>query len=172
MEKTFKYLSPKLKMCASYNGIEHQAYIYKHINGKPYCKYCAMVLQPPKSIKRVSTKMKFKIILKKDLLKEDHEFYKKVWFKRFFDGIPKPKCEVCDKPLGWEPLTTFFHHILEKRNFPQLRHHEKNIAILCPDCHSQYETFPDKVPYLVNLRKQLLEFFNLEDKKYYLPTKP
>lgn len=163
--KSRKPLSPKLKMCRGYGIPAHEAYIYKNIDGYPYCKSCALRKQPPKPINKVSTKMKFKMVLKKNLIRDDHQFYLSVWKKRFYDLsgtllIRTPKCECCQKKLGFEPLTTYFHHILEKRNYPELRHEKENIAILCPECHSRYETFPDNVPYLVNLRKTMLDLFN------------
>jgi len=68
----------------------------------------------------------------------------------------QPKCECCGKELPLEPNLMFFHHILEKRNFPELRHHKENIAIVCAQCHSTYETMPDKVPYLKIKRDELL----------------
>lgn len=52
-----------------------------------------------------------------------------------------------------------FHHILEKRNFPEFRHLQQNIAVLCADCHNLYESYPDKVPYLVKLRRYLIALF-------------
>ncbi len=156
----------KKKICAGYNGVEHEDYIYKNINGRKYCKSCAFRLQPPKAIPKRTEKQKIKMSLKKDLLVEDQKFYTDIWTKRFFEHVPhryfykkvsQPICEVCGDPLPDEPNLMNFHHILEKRNYPHLRHDERNIAILCPECHNLYETFPDKVPYLVDKRAMLLE---------------
>lgn len=152
-------MQTKKKECA---GCGKETYIYKNIEGKKYCKSCTFKLQPPKRIKPVSEKQKFKIILKKELLEEDKKFYLDIWEKRI-QGDPGmdiilhyPKCECCDKSLGSEPNMMYFHHILEKRNYPEFRHSEWNIAIVCPDCHNKYETNPDSVPYLKVKRANLI----------------
>jgi 5-methylcytosine-specific restriction endonuclease McrA len=164
-------MQPKLKMCAGHDGVEHQAYIYKNIDGKKYCKFCTQKLEPPKqtfklhAIKKISDKQKDKLELKKELIEQDKEFYLDCWRARFmFFGAlygewqyhTEPKCEVCRKHLGYEPNLTYFHHILEKRNFPELRHLQKNIAIICSECHNRYETMPDQVPYLQQKRDEIL----------------
>jgi hypothetical protein len=153
-------MQAKKKICA---GCLQTTYIYKNIGGNKYCKTCAFKLQPPKAIPKRTEKQVFKMTLKKSLLEEDKQFYQKIWEERT-GGDPGmdillsyPKCECCNKNLGSEPNLMYFHHILEKRNYPELRHEPENIAILCPDCHNRYETNPDKVPYLKQKRKQLLD---------------
>jgi len=154
----------KKKICAGCNDL---TYIYKNIKGKKYCKSCTYKLQPPKQITKMSKKQVFKITLKKELLEEDKKFYLDVWRDRFFYPNPyvpntykKVRTCQCENPeckvsLPDEPNLMYFHHILEKRNYPELRHLKENIAILCPDCHNKYETFPDKVPFLVKKREEL-----------------
>lgn len=152
----------KKKLCAGCNEL---TYIYKNIDGKKYCKSCTQKLEPTKAIKKISEKQKFKIVLKQTQIQADMQFYMSVWNERFFKilsngeevTLQSPRCEVCSRRLGYEPNLTFFHHILEKRNFPELRHHPDNIAILCSDCHNAYETMPDKVPTLVIKRENLLK---------------
>lgn len=161
----------KMKECAGFDGNPHQAYIYKNIDGKKYCKSCAFKLQPPKAIRPMSEKGKFKMTLKKELFEQDKIFYTNLWTHRFFAPnanvpgtyvmVKAPRCEnpECQKRLGDEPNLLYFHHILEKRNYPEFRHHQENIAILCPECHNLYESYPDKVPYLVKLRRYLIALF-------------
>lgn len=179
----------KKKICAGFDGIEHEAFIYKNINGNKYCKICAYKLQPPKAINKISKKQVFKISLKRKLYDEDKKFYIDVWYQRFgrVEGTAEkygneidncttfPKCEACGKRLFFDPTSVNFHHILEKRNYPDLRHVEWNIAIVCPDCHSSYETLPDSVPYLKLKRDETLfrhmllesrEFFETENQEY------
>ncbi len=162
----------KLKVCAGFDGNEHEAYIYKNIDGKKYCKSCTYKLNPPKSINKISEKHKFKLILKKELLEEDKKFYLEVWYNKFgrVEGTAEkygnevdntiiiPYCLNCRKRLFYEPNLCYFHHILEKRNYPQYRHEKSNIAIICEDCHNKYETMPDMVPFLVDLREELLKY--------------
>lgn len=150
----------KKKICA---GCNEEKFIYKNIDGKKYCMSCAYKLQPPKSINKRSEKQLFKMTLKKQLIEEDKLFYLQVWKERTWEDdapgwLPPvyPKCENCKCSLGSEPNMMFFHHILEKRNFPELRHISENIAILCPECHNKYETNPDTVPYLKTKREELM----------------
>lgn len=162
--KLLKKMKSRKKMCAGAGREEHEDFIYKNIGGKKYCKACAFRISPPKKLRPMSKKQVFKIQLKKELLEEDKVFYYKVWKKRFFRQVGDafvcigiPRCENCRKDIGFTPNLTFFHHILEKRNYPALRHVEENIAIVCTECHNRYETFPDKVPYLVK-RRDLLQY--------------
>lgn len=161
-------MKAKKKICAGFDGNEHEAYIYKNINGAKYCKSCALKLQPPKRIKPVSEKQKFKITLKKELLEEDKNFYLEVWSNRYIwtereNGIivykNTPKCECCDKVLESEPNIMYFHHILEKRNYPELRHVDWNIMILCPECHNAYETNPLSRPKIVNRKETVWSLY-------------
>lgn len=169
-------IKPKLKVCAGFDGVEHEAYIYKNINGRKYCKSCTQKLEPSTykfkihAIRKISEKQKGKIEEKKELIKEDHKFYLDVWYQRFgkVEGTEDrnengmcnvlllPKCEVCGVRLWMEPNATYFHHVLEKRNYPQYRHEAWNIAIVCSECHNKYETMPDMVPYLKLKRDELL----------------
>ena len=154
------------KICA---GCEQETYIYKNIDGKKYCKSCTFKIQPVKVIKKVSNKQVFKLTLKKELLQVDREFYLSLWYKTFgrvkntadesgLDNVEVcPKCECCGTRLWFEPNLMYFHHILEKRNYPEYRHKEWNIAILCSDCHSRYESNPDNVPYLKMKKEKLLK---------------
>lgn len=154
-------MKAKLKTCTGWNGNSHEAYIYKNIDGNKYCRACASKLQPPKPINKVSKKQTFRITYKKTQLLEDKDFYMSVWKQKFFDDLPNegevmvlsPRCENCEKRLGEEPNLMFFHHILEKRNFPDFRHCMWNIAILCPDCHSGYESRPDLFPQIKEARE-------------------
>jgi 5-methylcytosine-specific restriction endonuclease McrA len=91
-------------------------------------------------IPKVSKKRAKQILEQKATLEADKEFYKAIW------AASPHWCFECGKKLGREPLTLFFHHLLEKRNYPQFRHTPENITILCPDCHSQVEVDLDKCP--------------------------
>lgn len=91
-------------------------------------------------IPKVSKKRQKKLEEKKDMIKQDHEFYEEHW-----RACPH-KCEQCGLNLGKEPLTIFFHHALPKRNYPQFRHTHENLIVLCGNCHSQTEADIDKVP--------------------------
>jgi len=159
-------MAPYKKICA---GCNTEQYIYKNIKGKKYCRSCTFKLEPPKPIPKRTEKQVFKLKIKKDLIEEDKKFYLSVWEERTWEDEPPgmlstqyPKCECCGASLGSEPNLMNFHHILEKRNYPEYRHKEWNIAILCPDCHSRYESNPDNIPYLVQKREFLLNLHRNE----------
>lgn len=158
----------KKKMCAGFNGNPHEDYIYKNVNGEKYCKSCTLKLQPPKAISKVSKKntekYKFKITLKQDQYQKDSVFYRNIWLDRFYTDelttgerilYKSPKCFHCRGRLGEEPNLMFFHHLLEKRNYPEYRYLPENICILCPNCHNRYETFPDRFPDINKLKEAL-----------------
>jgi 5-methylcytosine-specific restriction endonuclease McrA len=58
-----------------------------------------------------------------------YEFFLSVWKKR------PHRCEGCNKPLGREPASYMFDHLLEKNKYPELAYDENNIAIVCLECH-------------------------------------
>lgn len=94
-----------------------------------------------KPIAKVSKKRAKQIELDKQTFEQDKIFYKEIW-----DASPH-RCQCgCNAKLGKEPLTTFFHHLLFKAQFPQFRHTHENIMILHPDCHNSYHTNPDTRP--------------------------
>ena len=92
------------------------------------------------SIPKISKKRQKKLEEQKDLLKLDEEFYKMVW------AASKPECQNCNCKLPKTPYNWMFHHLLEKRNYPQYRHTPENIMILCLECHSKAETNIDFAP--------------------------
>jgi len=61
-------------------------------------------------------------------IKQDKEFYKKIWEYRYHI------CVNCDKPLR-EPNLWNFAHVLAKGAYPKFRHYERNIILLCWECH-------------------------------------
>lgn len=92
------------------------------------------------TIPKVSKKRQKKLEEQKELLKLDEEFYKEVW------AASPHKCQNCDCKLPKTPYNWMFHHLLEKRNYPQFRHIPENIMILCLECHSKAETNIDFAP--------------------------
>lgn len=92
------------------------------------------------TIPKVSKKRQKKLDEQKELLKIDESFYKEVW------AASPHKCQNCDCKLPKTPYNWMFHHLLEKRNYPQFRHTPENIMILCLSCHSKAETNIDFAP--------------------------
>lgn len=52
-------------------------------------------------------------------------------------------------------LTTFFHHILAKTQFPEYRWCEWNIIMVDPTVHAQIEMDMDKVPGMREVYNEL-----------------
>lgn len=98
------------------------------------------------TIPKVSKKRQKKLEEQKELLKLDEEFYKEVW------AASPHKCQNCDCSLPKTPYNWMFHHLLEKRNYPQFRHTPENIMILCLECHSKAETNVDFAPKIKQRR--------------------
>ena len=96
-------------------------------------------------LKRVSPNKR----VKQDFRQEDNNFYKLIWEKR------PHICRNCGEKLGREPLSIYFHHVLEKRNFKEYRHKEWNIIVLCWLCHQNADQ--NKIE-LVNRYKQFLQY--------------
>lgn len=97
-------------------------------------------------IPKVSKKRQKKLEDQKKLLKLDGEFYKEI-----YNASPN-KCQNCDCKLPRTPSNFMFHHLLEKRNYPQYRHTPENIMILCLTCHSKAETNIDFAPRIKQRR--------------------
>lgn len=92
------------------------------------------------TIPKISKKRQNKLKEQKELLQIDEDFYKDVW-------LASPhRCQNCNCSLPKVPYNWMFHHLLEKRNYPQYRHIPENIMILCLECHSKVETNIDFAP--------------------------
>lgn len=100
-------------------------------------------------IPKVSPKRKKLLEDQKILQKQDEEFYKEV-----YTASPH-KCQNCDCGLPKTPSNFMFHHLLEKRNYPEHRHTPENIMILCLTCHSKAETNIDFAPKIKQRRDEV-----------------
>jgi 5-methylcytosine-specific restriction endonuclease McrA len=79
------------------------------------------------------TKLSSKVVKKLDnnrKISDMNEFFLQVWNKR-----KQHDCENCGKWLGNEPLSYMFDHLLEKSKYPELKHEEENIMLVCLECH-------------------------------------
>ena len=80
------------------------------------------------------------------LHKEDSIFYEGIW------NIRAHYCENCGKFLGnnfknfKENIISFrYAHIIPKSIYPYLRHFDKNIMLLCLDCHTKFDNSPKEI---------------------------
>ena len=69
----------------------------------------------------------------KSVKAKDQEFYK----QRFY--YSERKCEECGLHLGNVYKPAFISHILSKGAYNRFRFDERNINILCQDCHHIWE---------------------------------
>lgn len=65
--------------------------------------------------------------------RQDRVLYDSVW------AIRPHNCEECGASLGDHPDAIYFSHILSKGAHPAMRHDNRNINLLCPDHHRQWE---------------------------------
>lgn len=80
------------------------------------------------------------------LHEKDTIFYQKIWNKR------KHYCENCGKFLGdnfrdlkGHIITYRYAHIIPKSIYPYLRHYDKNIMLLCLNCHTSFDNSPKEI---------------------------
>ncbi len=64
-------------------------------------------------------------------LDKRNQLFLSVWQTR------KHRCEICDKPLGKEPQSYMFDHLLEKSKYKFLEFEPDNIALVCLECHDK-----------------------------------
>ena len=102
------------------------------------------------NLKKFSDKM---IILHK----EDAIFYEEIWKLR------PHYCENCGKFLGnnfknrkGQIILYRYAHIIFKSIYPYLRHYDKNIMLLCLDCHTKFD----------QSQREIVEKMNCYDKEH------
>lgn len=106
------------------------------------------------SIPKISPKRAKRILADKATFEADKEFYIQIW------AASPHKCQCsCKAKLGKEPLTTFFHHLLFKAQYPELRHVPENIMILHPDCHNAYHSNPLNRPEVMRRQNEILKLY-------------
>jgi hypothetical protein len=105
-------------------------------------------------MKKISDKRRAKLLEEKWEKEKMFHFFMDIW-----DKTPKNerKCYETGKWLGNEPLSTFFHHILEKEKYPEYCLCEWNIVLLHPDVHNQVHSNIDKTPKVKALREEILK---------------
>lgn len=90
---------------------------------------------------------------KQELLDKQKELFLDIWNKR------KHVSEVSGEYLGEEPLSIFFHHILEKRNYPELILVPENIILLTFAEHQKVESDKNFYEEINKRREKLKEKF-------------
>lgn len=71
----------------------------------------------------------------KEEREKDLAFYQEIWDER------PHYCYETGQWLGNEPLTVFFHHLLEKEMYPELRYEKENVVLVSWRTHDQIGLF-------------------------------
>ena len=87
---------------------------------------------------------------------KDHLFFMDIWRKR------PHRSEISGVYLGKEPSSAFFHHILPKNKYPEVRMDEENIILLTLDEHADVESDMYKFDTINQRRINLLKKLNHE----------
>jgi hypothetical protein len=100
---------------------------------------CYKPNQSGKGLKKIAPKIPLSDIIEKGIYPHYQSFKLK---KRLIkEGFKKNVCEACDCS-SWQskPLNLELHHADGNRQ----NHHLSNLKLLCPNCHSQTDTFRAK----------------------------
>ena len=98
--------------------------------------------------------------LKKKKKEVDHQkidemkaFFLQIWGKR------PHYCVICGAGLGNEPHSYNFDHVLEKSKYPHLKYEEKNLELLCLECHDckSRGIFPASYAVIIEKAKKLFK---------------
>lgn len=102
------------------------------------------------SLKRTKGLKKTRKPVDQEAINKMREFFLSIWKTRTHHS------EVSGIYLGSEPLSTYFHHIMPKKSYPNLMYEEANIILLTLDEHTnvendmyRYEIINDKRDYLI-----------------------
>lgn len=97
-------------------------------------------------------------------VKKEDPIRKNIEMKDFFLQIWKDrphKSEISGLPLGSEPLSTFFHHILPKSKYPEACLDEENIILLTWEEHDQVESDTTRYEEVNKRREQLKKKYDI-----------
>lgn len=97
---------------------------------------------------------KSKVRATKSTINKDHLLFKQIWRER------SHKSEVSGTYLGKEAYSTYFHHILPKSKYPEIKMDKENIILLTTDEHAnvesdiyRYDLINEKRKYLIKKHK-------------------
>lgn len=134
-----------ISICRSSNSMAQAAsHLGLHFNSfKSRAKIlgCYKTNQPGKGITKQSARL---IPIKEIIFEGKHRYYQTFKLKNRLikEGYKKNKCEECSQGDMWngKPINMELEHIDGNRT----NHLLSNLKMLCPNCHSQTETFRGK----------------------------
>lgn len=114
----------------------------KHSPKSPLKKSTHTIYTGSEGIKNMTKSFKEEF----DRIQKRDQFFNGIWITRMH------RCEVCGAPLGHEPRSYMFDHLLEKNKYPELEFKEDNIALVCLECHDKKTRgfINDKYQELIN----------------------
>lgn len=135
---------------------------------KVWSKNLCLIHTPKKPIKKGNKQLKKSYLSKKPterglkLKEEKKEYTEKQW--EFFLKIWTERPHYCFESgqfLGYEPLSTMFHHILPKgqNKYKKYALEEWNIVLLDPNIHSLVETNISKCPKVKEYTEKLKKIY-------------
>ncbi len=128
------------KKCKTCNCNSESDYCFRHKSRSPL----------PKISKKLMREVK-EIVGKIEQGNPMWEFFLSIWKKK------EHKSEVSGEWLGNEALSIFFHHILEKEKYPDIKYEEDNIILLTWEEHDSVEADMYKYEEINKRRVKLLE---------------
>lgn len=88
--------------------------------------------------------------------------FMEIWQEAIEEASPScPTCRVCKAPLGYEPKTYYFSHVLAKSTYPSLRTYKPNIWLECFDCHREWDQGDRSLPKFAEKRAEALRLKQL-----------
>lgn len=141
------------KQCI-YKGCSYNQFGGKYCRNHQWCR----TDKKPKVINRTPirkvSKNQQKLLGERKLQTEkDWLFYLEIWSER------EHVCFETGQYLGDEPLTLFFHHVLEKgiRRYAKYRHCKWNIVLITWQVHDQVRSDIDRCPKIKAYHDKLLK---------------
>lgn len=102
---------------------------------KGLCNYCASKIKKKATVHVQTAKSRIK---RNQAITEFKTFVFDIWSERI-QKFGRVICEECGKELGDTPTGFCVSHIISKGARPDLYFDKRNINILCPDHHRQWE---------------------------------
>lgn len=113
------------------------------IKKKPY------KLKRGKKIAKISKKGEEKKAKKKEYTEKQFKMFEEIWQER------PHYCFESGQFLGYEALSTMFHHCLYKSVYPQFALNKENIVLITPNIHQLTHISIDKTPKIKEYTQEL-----------------
>lgn len=106
-------------------------------------------------IRKVSKKRRQRLGEQKVEQQKDWAFFLEIWDER------EHICFESGQPIYGEPLTLYFHHVLEKELYPQYRYKKWNIVLVTWAVHDNVHRLAKLCPNIQAYREKLIKKLKL-----------